>query len=57
MVLKKLKLSVKCDYNDNKQMGECTRHRQCKVITFVMVMQKFVITIMIDTELMVMVNC
>ena len=38
------------------QMGECSRHIQCKVITFVMVIQRFVITIMIDIELMVMVN-
>ena len=50
MVLKKLKLSAKCDYNDNKQMVEHLRHRQYKVITFVMVLQKFVITIMIDIE-------
>ena len=56
MVLKKLKLSVKCDYNDNKEIGECLRHIQCEVITFVMVRQKFVITIMIDIELMEMVN-
>ena len=33
----KLKLSAKCDYNDDKQMGEHSRHMQCKVITFVMV--------------------
>ena len=34
MVLNKLKLSVKCDYNDNKQILECSRHIQYKVITF-----------------------
>ena len=56
MVLKKLKVSVKCSYNDNKQMGEHPGHIQCKVITFVMVIQRFVITIIIDIELMVMVN-
>ena len=50
MVLKKLKFSAKCNYNDNKQIGECSRCMQCKVITFVMVKIKFVITIMTDIE-------
>ena len=50
VVLKKLKLSVKHNYNDDKQMGEHLRHIQCKVITFVMVIQRFVITIMTDIE-------
>ena len=31
-VLNKLKLSTKCDYNDNKQIVEHSRHRQYKVI-------------------------
>ena len=46
----KVKLSVKCHYNDNKQIVEHLRHRQYKVITFVMVLQKFVMTIMIYIE-------
>ena len=37
-------------------MGEHLRHIQCKVITFVMAIQRFVMTIMIDIELMVTVN-
>ena len=56
MVLKKLKLNIRCDYNNNKQMGEHSRHTQCKLITFVMVIQRFVITIMVDIELVVMIN-
>ena len=50
MVLKKVKLCAKCDYNDNKQIVECSRHEQYKVITFVMVLQKFVMAIMIYIE-------
>ena len=46
-VWNKLKLSVKCDYNDNKQVNECSRHRQYKVITFMTIIQKFVIAVMI----------
>ena len=46
------KIEIKCKvyYNDNKQMGEHSSHMQCKVITFVMVIQKFVITIMTDND-------
>ena len=48
--LEKWKLSAKFGYNDDKQRGECSRHMQWKVITFVMVIQRFVITIMTDID-------
>ena len=48
--LERLKFSARCGYNDNKPVGECLRYMQCKVITFVMVTQRFVIAIMTDID-------
>ena len=45
-----MKFSAKCNYSDDKQIGEHLRHMQCKVITFVMVKWKLVKTVMTDIE-------
>ena len=39
MVLKRPKFSARCDYSDDKQMGEHLRHMQYMVIMCVMVIK------------------